>query len=397
MNNTKNKVTYKFNECNIYILLWILYYFQGILYEEGSFISRSILLIVLFFSFKNMIVTNMEGGVNAYFKSLNMLLIMFTLYGVIAILFPHTIITKFGSTVNSHDYLKNIYLSLLPIYSFYYYAQKGVLHLSSMRHWTLLFFIIAIIHFYHGSFDVRNLFSSNEATNNSGYAILALIPLVVFWKNKPLVQYMLLGLSMVLILISVKRGAILIGAMCVCVFMYQSFKYANRKVKLWLLILSLVIVFAGIYVFNYMLESSAYFGARLEMTMEGQSSGRDSMYRILWDYFNNSSDFGQFLFGQGANATVQIVGNYAHNDWLEILIDNGLVGGILYFIYWLAFHKEWRQSKKNDDLYMLLGLTLLICFMKTLFSMSYADTPIYTSFGLGYALAVNNLGYVELE
>lgn len=387
MDNGVSKRNTIFNECNIYIVLWTLYYLQGTLYEVGSLFSKSILVIVLLMSVINALKINIQGGLCGYLKGLNMLLVMFTVYGVISILITPTI--QFGHRhTQSFNYLKAIYISLLPIYSFYYYTQKGKLDDKSLKVWVLLFFILAMGRYYaEQTLRLVNTYG-DETTNNSGYTILSLIPLIVYWREKSTFQYILLGVAMVFILMAMKRGAILIGALCVVWFLYQSFKNANRRTKIWVFILTVLVIAAGIYAVQYMLENSAYFVSRLEATREGNSSGRDSMFGSLWNFYTNETTVFQFIFGQGADATIAIVGNYAHNDWLEILINNGLIGAIIYLVYWIRFYKEWRNSNDNSIVFMVLGLTLLIYFMSTLFSMSYNSMSTYATCGLGYALGM---------
>lgn len=365
----------------------MLYYLQGTLYEKGAIISQSILAIVLLMSVINALKVNAQGGLCRYMKGLNVLLIMFTVYGVLSMISTPTIAIV-GRTMRSFNYLKTIYISLLPIYSFYYYTQKGKLDNKSLKVWVILFFILAIGRYY--AEQTTRLMNSyrDETTNNTGYTILSLIPLIVYWREKPTLQYILLGVAMIFILMAMKRGAILVGALCVIWFLYQSFKNANRKAKIWVFVLTALVIVAGIYAVQYMLENSAYFVSRLEQTKGGDSSNRDRIYGSLWNYYINKTTVLQFLFGQGADATIGVAGNYAHNDWLEILINNGLLGAIVYFVYWIRFYKEWRSSKDDSVVYMVLGLTLLIYFMSTLFSMSYGDMSIYATCGLGYALGM---------
>lgn len=380
-----------FNECNIYIVLWMLYYLQGTLYESGSLISQGILSIVLLMSVINVIKVIAQRGLCGYLKGLNVLLIMFTVYGVISMVFTPTIYGSGGYTTNSFNYLKVIYLSLLPIYSFYYYAQKGKLDEKNLKVWVILFFMLAIVRYYTEQATRLMEIYGDETTNNSGYTILSLIPLIVYWREKPTLQYILLAVAMVFILMAMKRGAILIGALCVIWFLYQSFKNSNRKTKIWVFVLTVLVIAAGIYAVQYMLESSAYFVSRLEQTKDGNSSNRDVIYNSFWNYYLNETSVLQSLFGQGADASLKVFGAYAHNDWLEILINNGLIGAIIYLVYWIRFYKEWRNSKGNSVVFMVFGLTLLIYFVSTLFSMSYNGMSTYATCGFGYALGIKNL------
>ena len=93
-----------------------------------------------------------------------------------------------------------------------------------------------------------------------------------------------------------------------------------------------------------------------------------------------------FLLGRGANGTLEIYYNYAHNDWLEIAVNQGLLGVIIYFVYWKNMYATWKNAT-NVDAKAIIAMAIIVYFAKTLFSMSYGDmTYVFTSV-LGYALA----------
>lgn len=83
----------------------------------------------------------------------------------------------------------------------------------------------------------------------------------------------------------------------------------------------------------------------MEDTASGQSSGRDILYSTYWSHYINNDNIVQLLFGEGAYHTENILHLKAHNDWLELLIDCGLCGAILYFVYWYSFFKMWKKVR----------------------------------------------------
>ena len=228
--------------------------------------------------------------------------------------------------------------------------------------------------------------SAEEITNNVGYLFLSLIPVWVLFRKKPLLQYAGLAFCMVFILMGMKRGAILIGGVVVLYLIWQIIKNARGKQRFIVILLTAVLAVAGVYFVIDMMTSSDYFIQRLEATKEGNSSGRDSLYSFFWTYFTEKADAIQYLFGRGANGTLEIYYNYAHNDWLEIAVNQGLLGIIVYAVYWKKFYSTWRQST-NIEAKTILALIGIIYFAKTLFSMSYADMTYVCTSVLGYALA----------
>ena len=230
------------------------------------------------------------------------------------------------------------------------------------------------------------LSSAEETTNNAGYLFLSLIPIWVVYRKKPLLQYAGLAFCMAFILMGMKRGAILIGGVVVLYLIWQITRNARGNQRFIVILLTAALAVAGVYFVIDMMTSSDYFLQRLEATKEGNSSGRDSLYSFFWTYFTEKADTIQYLFGRGANGTLEIYYNAAHNDWLEIAVNQGLLGIVVYAVYWKQLYSTWRQST-NIEAKTILALIGIIYFAKTLFSMSYADMTYVCTSVLGYALA----------
>jgi O-antigen ligase len=161
--------------------------------------------------------------------------------------------------------------------------------------------------------------------------------------------------------------------------------------KKFFVIFALIVGMIGAYsVFDKMLDSSSYFQERVDDTMEGDSSGRDVIYEFFWNYYRNNTTPEEFLVGMGANATLDIFGQYAHNDWLEIAINQGLLGIVIYLLYWISFLRLLRKKNLPPDVKVALWMLFMIGFLKTLFSMSYREYTVYYSMVLGYCVAIAN-------
>lgn len=387
----------KINICNIYIFLCCLYNLQGILYPSGSFISQSILGIIIIISCYYFTYLNLKYKVNYFFKALNYLLAMFTLYGIILLLNRNEIIIMSDSwrIVPNYYYLKNIYFSLLPIYAFFIFSKKGFLPERKMQKLTFLFLLIVFLNYlrFHNEAILRaDLagYSIEEVTNNIGYEFLALLPFVFLFDKKHYIKFLLLIFLVVFILMCMKRGAIMISSIvCLWIF-YISYRNALKKQKIFLILLFLLFITSIIYYINYMLISSDYFNERIESTLAGDASAREDYYPQLINYIFYGTSFFQFLFGAGAYATIDVIGNLAHNDWLEIAVNQGLLGVFIYLFFWISFYKTVNSLKgnyKDHNCYAMLVSIFIIVFLKTLFSMSYGSMSLYTAIGLGYCLS----------
>lgn len=383
----------KLNRCDWFIIVWVLYYLQGVLYSTGGAISTGLLGINLLVSIWCAIKVWQMPHNPPYIKGLNLLLIMFSIYGFALILMnPHTVhYSMSGMSMASYNYIKSIYLSILPIYAFYYFSLKGYLTAERLRWWAVVFCISCVLSYYNYMQQAMDRLlergsSAEEITNNAGYLFLSLIPIWVVYRRKPLLQYAGLAFCMAFILMGMKRGAIAIGGVVVLYLIWQIIKNARGNQRFIVIILTAVLAVVGVYFVIDLMTSSDYFLQRLEATKEGNSSGRDSLYSFFWTYFTEKADAIQYLFGRGANGTLEIYYNYAHNDWLEIAVNQGLLGIIVYAVYWKQFYSTWRQST-NIEAKTILALVGIIYFAKTIFSMSYAAMMYVCTSVLGYALA----------
>ncbi len=191
------------------------------------------------------------------------------------------------------------------------------------------------------------------------------------------------------ILMAMKRGAIIIGALTVVYFLWMNLKLASKKTKFSILVISIVICIFGYYAVIHMLDTSDYFNARLQDTIDGDDSNRSIMYSQLWHAFRYDANIIQTLFGRGAWGTLTVNINYAHNDWLEILTNQGLFGIVIFIYYWICFYKSSKSKMIGNDCRICITLAFIICFSKALFSMSYSAMSIYICCILGYSITDN--------
>ncbi len=384
------------NRCDFFLLIWVIYYLQGIAYPEGGIISLALLGVNLLISASCTLKVMQRRNGPIYFRGLNMLMLLFTIYGFILVLMgPSTLYYPIsGKSMPSYNYIKSIYLSMLPIYPFYYYTKRGYLTAEHLRMWGVIFLASVTLSYISMQRDALEALlekgsHADEITNNSGYLFLSCLPLLVLYRKKPLIQFTALAFVMAFIVMGMKRGAIVIGLVCAAYFMWQAIRNSTGKTRFMFIILSVGICAGAVLFFIHQMSTSDYMMKRIEDTLSGNSSGRDNLYTFFWNYFTENADFTHYLLGRGANGTLEIYYNYAHNDWLEIAVNQGLLGIIIYAFYWFCFYKTWKHAK-NIDSKTILVLTALIFFAKTLFSMSYADMSYVSTSVLGYALATVN-------
>lgn len=372
------------NPCNIYITLWCLYNLQGVLYTVGGGLSKTVLLVLLLWSIYLFLVTITRFKMPVFVKILAGIVLIFTIYGLVPIVTG----TGYGS-INSFEYLKQILKSLLPVYVFYYYARKDYLTIDLLKKWSIVFFFIVIITFFYDQSEHLEQATMEGVTSRKSYVVLSLITLVPFFYKKPVIQYVMMGVVMLFLLMGVKRGAILTGAVAETWLLINILFVDNgKKNNFKSIVLTVVLVFVTIYTVEYFIATNDYFNYRLEQTKEGNSSDRDVIFQNGIDVILHGDSVFNFFFGYGVFGTRKTLGIFAHNDWLEIGINNGIIVLLLYFIYWLQFFKHSRKSRKNKVLHQVIALFFLTYFIKSFFSMSYSTYTIYATTALGLALSL---------
>lgn len=376
------------DSCNIYILLWVLWTLQG-LFFDSVFFARSFyipfVVLTLYYVAKVLMAYQLRGVMSAF----SLLFIFLLPYGIGLLLFDDV------PLVSRTSFLKALFNSMGPVFAFYVFTKRGLLTEKRMRIWLLVFIAVAIASFYVNQ-QLRMEFHGerykyDEVTNNAAYPILSLMPFVFVIKKKPILLLLLMGIVVFFVVIGYKRGAILISLFMILWTIYIFTKSAKRGRRILVLLVTIIFLIYGGKFIVHKYNSSDYFQYRVELTIEGDANNREWMYSELWDHYSSNQNFSQLLLGEGAYETVNITeGHKAHNDWLELLVDCGLLGFIVYFVYWIFFLRDLRRKMYNEMVYAMMGACFIFTFMRTLFSISYADIPFYMTVILGYCFATPN-------
>ena len=382
------------NPCNIYLSFLTFYLIQGVMIPTGGTVfSQLILSCAMLMGIYYTVKTICLPNIPVYFTGLNMLFFMFIIYGILLLFSNHHYIIIFSwSEVPNSTFLKNIFLSLPNVYVFYYFSRKGYLTEKALKKWVIVFLASSVFRYIDNQMAFLNMMQlkgvqTKEMTNNMGYLFVALMPTIAVFKDNVRIQYGILILCMAFIMMAMKRGAIIVGTIMLIYILYFNYKYNKNVSKRKVIVFSLFIIVAAYFITEYMLESSDYFMSRIEQTKEGNSSGRNALYERYWNHFKNETDILKYLLGNGANATLGIGVNYAHNDWLEIAIDEGVLGLVIYCIYWFCFWRTIASIKYNITAKLVLTLTFISFLIMTVFSMSYTEYSIYSCSVFGYYLA----------
>lgn len=374
------------NRCDIFVALSILYSMQGLLYPSGI-INQLLQLIMILWSLT--VAVKYMVGIDHRSKILratSVLVVMYSIYGGFILLFGHTCVSIEDPLPSTYIYLQVSLRSLLPIFLFYHYTKRGYLTEKRIRIYAILILASTIPMYYFRSLEIMMLSGKEEVTNNIGYEFMSLLPLALFFKKKPLWQYIFLSLTLLFVVMAMKRGAIIIAILCSLIILYGNYKSGTTKQRFMVVFLSIFLIVLAFGLIRYMMATSEYFMLRVEQTMEGDSSNRDILYNeILSTVFSDDSII-RLLFGRGADGSFSVAGNYAHQDWLETLCNNGVVGVLILLSFFLSLFRTAFNAKSffPEPMYFAFLAVFVCAFSKTMFSMSIQNLHISQTLLIGY-------------
>ena len=371
----------KINQCDVYVGMWCIYMLQDVLYPAGI-INQLLQMIMLGWSmialFKHLLLSPKHSSM---LKATFVLIVMYVIYGSIHIMFDAPIMVQ-----GQYVYLQTALNSLSPIFLFYYFTKNGLLTSDRIILYLPILLATSIMLFYKHENIMMMLTNKEEVTNNAGYFFISLIPFLFFYYKKPVWQYVFMGIILLYVVMAMKRGAILIGAICFVMLLYTNVKNSSQGTKFIFTVLTIAIMFGISRYIDYMMDTSTYFTARIEQTLEGDASGRDIIYGNLWNTLLTETSPFYFYLGRGADSTLKVAGAFAHQDWLETFCNNGLVGVFILFFFFYTFAKNVWKSKLYFPRMMHYSFATLfiIVFSKTLFSMSIQDLDLAEYMLIGF-------------
>lgn len=269
----------------------------------------------------------------------------------------------------------NILCAMLSLSLFVCLSEKGVMNDKAFFIIGIVLLVGAIMNYYHSErIALEGLISDNDTdiTNNSSVVFLMLLPMLFLMKNN-FQKWASLLVCIFFLISSAKRGNIIAAIIPSILFVHYTFKDSRRSVLKTIMALGVIVVVS--YLTYYWTVSNDFLMYRIEQTTEGNSSGRDVIYAGAWHTWFNSNNFFHYLFGYGFDGTVHqssTLYHYAHNDWLEILVDYGLLGIPFYLMIFLSLIKPIRRVQAYE-MKMVLVSSVFIWLFKSVYSMGFTE------------------------
>lgn len=361
----------KYSKTNLFLVMAITYIFSVNMFTFGeydwnlsSFLSRGSLIlmacIVYLGAFKLLF---------AKLDSISGLLILFGFFSVVS-----TLINYETQKINI-IYAITVQLLWVAVFLVTYTKTGKQLKETTVRiilcTFPMVFFMYIFIYLkYMEVFDQGNV--------NLVYYILCLLPFVLCVKKNSIKMIFLLMTSFSL-LISMRRAAFLafVAALFVSYIIDRHVMGKGRKRKLINTLVIFLTIIAGIFMYNYIVDAfNLDIILRLQQLSADGWSGRDIIYRSVWHYQLNSTA-GEWLIGRGyngvSNTSAAGLGNLffsssaAHNDFLELLYDYGIIGLSIFLLFCVKLIKHSiKLIRLKSDMAGPFAASLVIFFMHSI-------------------------------
>ena len=232
----------------------------------------------------------------------------------------------------------------------------------------VLFVALTVYYFFNYSFHI---FEELEAQNNGAYTLLYFLPFLLCLKKNYL---RIAGMVVILaaLLFSLKRGGLVAFAIAIMAYwLVYSFSFNKKKAGLGVFLLSVFVIVAFVYFYMYFDEMTGnLLSTRFQNLQDDGGSGRLDTYPVVWSHIKSSS-FLNLVFGHGWNAVKLECGldRSAHNDFLEILYDFGIIVFAIYLLFYVRFFKLVRSLIKLRSFYAApLCATLVLMLTNSMVS-----------------------------
>ena len=339
--------------CMIGNLLYFLFPFPAIVWR------LSFVLLSLYCVYEDYIRYGFSGIEKAIliFTGLNLI------YFFVSYLWSNPSTTTLGNTL----------YALLAFVMFAFLGKEGILTQKFILVSAILHTVAAIPSPYNAQKSALAKLASggDEATVNASTIFLMLLPLLFCLRNR-VVSLVLFCVCLFFLISGAKRGNILAAVIPAVLYAWMLYKENKRNVfKISVLIIAIAAI--ALWIKDLVL-SDEYLLRRLEQTLEGNTSGRDVIYSTMWDMWYGVGSIVNLLFGYGYNGTFLYspMHKFAHNDWLEILVDFGLLGALFYAAIFISFARLYFRLDRGYPRLVCIAI-VSIWFMKTLYSMGFTD------------------------
>ena len=311
-----------------------------------------------------------------YSKIISKELAVFILIFYSLVAFIISIVSMETLTVSSVFNLIKVPFSGIVIILFYTYRMRSENIHGNDNLLKAVFYISSAILCYKLGYHMLTggIRSSEVGEVADVYYILGMLPyiLTITDKKQRLIPIVVTTVS---VLMSQKRaGFIALVGLIIILYFIGSLRGKSIKSAIGKNILLVLLIIAGYYLMIYM---DSVFNLKLFVRLEGLEedggSGRDVRWQYILLELRDRSSFLQLLLGHGFNKVRQLTG-HAHNDFLEVLYDYGIISFVLYSVYYIVqIFNAIRMAKENYPYYAEFLASLFVSLCLAMFSFYVID------------------------
>ena len=284
-----------------------------------------------------------------------------------------------SSTIDDSFRVIIIVINLIIIYnvSRYFKIENFILYgilLGAFYNYAVLFEIISFTSQYTLHFTYRFVGTTNNPNVLAIYMLFCIFASIVLsQEHTSKAIRLLLSINIILALYTIimtasKKGAVF-GVMLLSVYFISSLK--SKKNIIGSLILLSVFVFLLNSGLLLQIEGVEHLIHRLDLAQAAFNSNTNTgstgvrLYLIKTAYEVFSNNFYSILFGTGEStfALQNKLGLYAHNNYMEILPNLGLIGLILFYSIYYVILRKIMTLKNNQMKYFFIGFIIVLLLM----------------------------------
>lgn len=210
------------------------------------------------------------------------------------------------------------------------------------KFYFLLLIPITILVFTSNALRGSMGYKVSQLGNNMIFYLLTVLPWLLVSKRR---IFRLASVLFVLAMsvITLKRSAMTSSIICTLIVIYVEYIKGNtNKVRaICLSFLFVISAFGLMYYANSINDGAAI--ERVENLEDDEGSGRLERYKDVLRLLRDEDNRGKMVFGHGFRTVEVSLGeesSSAHNDFLEVLYDYGVIGLLLFVLFHLALIKR---------------------------------------------------------
>ena len=283
-------------------------------------------------------------------SKINLLIFLWMIYSVVIMFFTSN---NLFDDIRSAIWWPSVYFVFYQIARTDYTGK----HIKVLIHkFVPVLFLVTLVMY----FSLRRIGIEDLKADNSIFYLLLLLPCVCLLSKK--IKYVFLIIAVVATFYSFKRSAVLYTSIIILISIYFDFLYHKRRSFLTTLVVPFVLIWGILAGIQYLDSSTeGHLFNRITSISEDGGSGRLDIWNDVLSMYNKKS-IEMKVVGSGFNAVNKEYPFSAHNDFLEMLYDFGVLGLIMYLLCIGRVVIGAFKAKILGEYYLQANIVMLVIF-----------------------------------